>query len=149
MCHRFVVWLLSFMVGTIIERFIDRRLFWAIFWKDTLSGLTNIAIVIVVQWGIMNRCSCWSGWGSTGVHLPQMDDVLPQLMYFIRHVAPWIVFGAIMFQATFCATVTWKYRNAFRVFMQRDDGVSNLGWERRSSAKSVLGAQEDGSNSNQ
>ncbi|KAF1849773.1 uncharacterized protein K460DRAFT_360626 [Cucurbitaria berberidis CBS 394.84] len=141
------IWLLSSVIEIICERYLNRRLFWVIFWKDTLCALSNIAIIIVVQWGIMNRCSCWSGWGSTGLHLPQMPDVKPELMFFIRHIAPWIVLGAVVFHLVFCAVVIWKYWDAVRVYIQRDDGVSNLGWENRRRDKSNTYVSEHGSKS--
>ncbi|CAO2658602.1 Nn.00g063250.m01.CDS01 [Neocucurbitaria sp. VM-36] len=137
-----IIWLLSTVVEIICERCLDRKLFWAIFWKDTLSALCSIAIILLVQWGIMNRCSCWSGWGSTGLHLPQMPEVKPELMYFIRHIAPWIVTVAVAFHFIFCAGIVWKYWDAVRVYVQRDDGVSNLGWENRRREKSRVHVSE-------
>ncbi|KAF1839178.1 hypothetical protein BDW02DRAFT_615545 [Decorospora gaudefroyi] len=126
----FAIWLLSFAVETVCEIYLGRRLFWTIFWKDALSALSIVAIILLIQWGIMNRCSCWSRWGSTGLHLPQMTGLKGNLMHFIRHVAPWIVLAAIVLHLRLCVAVVWKYWDAFRVFIQRDDGASNLGWER-------------------
>jgi hypothetical protein len=105
-------------------------LFWVIFWKDLVCALSNIAIIIVVQWGVMNRCACWSKWGSTWVRLPQLPEVKGELMHFIRHVAPWIVFAALMVHFVLCVAVVWWYLDAIRVFIQRDDGMSNLSWWR-------------------
>jgi hypothetical protein len=68
-------------------------------------------------------------WGFTGLHLPQLPDVEPELMKLIRQQAPWIFFMAVLLQLLFCASVAWKYWDGVRVFVQRDDGVSNLTWE--------------------
>ncbi|KAF1921844.1 hypothetical protein BDU57DRAFT_64211 [Ampelomyces quisqualis] len=126
----FLLWVLSVLAGIACENLCKgRKLFWAVFWKDLVCALSNIAIVIVVQWGIMNRCSCWSGWGSTFVHLPQLPEVKADLLFFIRNLAPWIVFAALMFHLLFCAAVMWKYWDAIRVFIQRDDGLSNTTWK--------------------
>jgi hypothetical protein len=124
------------MMQALCERRLQNGvLFQVLFWKDLFCALSNIAIIIVVQWGIMNRCSCWAGMGSTWVHLPQLREVKTELMYLIRHVAPFIVFAALVFHFGFCAAVVWKYRDAFRVFIQRDDGASNLKWQSQVAAK--------------
>jgi hypothetical protein len=131
-----MVWLLSFAVEFACEKMLKQRmLFWVVFWKDVAGAVTNIVIIIMVQWGIMNRCSCWSGWGSTWVHLPQLPAVKVELMYFIKHVAPWIVSAALVLHLVFCAAVMWKYRDAIRVFIQRDDGLSNRRWGTRRGLK--------------
>lgn len=131
MNRRFGIWLLSFLVECACERLLrEKAVFWFVFWKDMFCALSNIAIIMLIQWGIMNSCSCWSGWGSTWVHLPQIPEVKSELMYFIRHVAPWIVFAALMLHFLLCVAVIWWYLDAVRVFIQRDDGESNLGWWR-------------------
>lgn len=127
--RRFSIWLLSFIAETACEKMFKQRvLFWIVFGKDLLCALATIAIIIVVQWGIMNRCSCWSGWGSTWVHLPQLPEVKAELMHFIKDVAPGIVFAALMAHFVFCVAIVWWYLGAIRVFIQRDDGESNLAW---------------------
>jgi hypothetical protein len=109
-----------------------------VFSKDVFFALSNIAIVLITQWGILNRCSCWSMWGMTGLHLPQLPGVKPELMYFIRHEAPWIVFTAVIFQLAFCGVVAWHYWDAVRVFIQRDDGASNASWRKtKRTAKAI------------
>lgn len=67
-------------------------------------------------------------WGLAGVHLPELEEVKPELMKFVRKKAPWIVFMAILCQLLFCAAVAWRYWDAVRVFVQRDDGTSNFSW---------------------
>jgi hypothetical protein len=114
-----------------MERWLTKGLFWAVFGKDAFFALTNISLILVTQLGIMNRCSCWSTWGLTGVHLPQIPEVTVELMHYIKHIAPWIVFIAILLQLLSCTIVIWWYWDAVRVFIQRDDGMSNLIWDKR------------------
>jgi hypothetical protein len=129
MRSRFVLWLMSFVTGSLLERWLHKGMLWAVFWKDLFFAVATIGVILITQWGIMNRCSCWSMWGFTGLHLPQLPDVESELMTLIRQQAPWIVFMAVLLQLLFCASVAWKYWDGVRVFVQRDDGVSNLTWE--------------------
>lgn len=132
MSPSFGIWLLSFVAEVAFESTLsDEILFWVVFWKDMICSLSVVIIILVIQVGIMNSCSCWSRWGATWVHLPQIPEVKGELMYFIRHVAPWIVFGTIVLHFFLCAGVIWWYWDAFRVFIQRDDGESNWPWLRR------------------
>jgi hypothetical protein len=96
-----------------------------------IAAITNIGLVIITQWGIMNSCACWSMWGMRGLHLPQMSDTKPELMYYTQHVAPWITFMAILFQFVFCAAIIWTNWDAVRVYIQRDDGMSNREWKKQ------------------
>jgi hypothetical protein len=128
---RFVLWVLSFALGACLERWLKKWVFRAVFIKDTFIALANIGIVMITQWGIMNRCSCWAQWGRTGLHLPQMPEVKPELMHMTRHIAPWLVVASILVQMIICAAVLWWYWDAVRVYIQRDDGMSNLAWQRR------------------
>ena len=107
-------------------------------------GLSNIAIVMVTQWGIMNRCSCWDMWGLTGLHLPQIPEEIPGLMHFIRYEAPWIVFTAILVQLLFGAAVCWWYWDAVKVYIQRDDGASNASWRRTKRTPRIIEAEAEG-----
>ncbi|CAI6338279.1 unnamed protein product [Periconia digitata] len=127
----FVIWVASFILESLIEHWVREWRFWSVFTKDVFCALSNIAIVVVTQWGIMNRCSCWSMWGLAGLHLPHLPEVMPQLMRDARHVAPWIVSTAILFQMLFCGLIAWWYYDAVRVFIQRDDGISHSRWRRR------------------
>lgn len=128
---RLLVWLLSFLVECCFELWLSKGLFWAVFYKDLVATLTNIGVILITQWGIMNSCACWSMWGMRGLHLPQMSNVTPDLMYYTQQVAPWITFMAILFQLVFCGAVSWVYRDAVRVYIQRDDGMSNREWKKR------------------
>ncbi|KAF2256451.1 hypothetical protein BU26DRAFT_513280 [Trematosphaeria pertusa] len=48
---------------------------------------------------------------------------------------------AILFQLAFCVAVAVKYWDAVRVYIQRDDGVSDSGWQRRKGGRKA--ASED------
>jgi len=122
------MWLLSFLMGIVCERRLGKVLFRFVIGKDTFFALSTIVTIVVVQWGIMNSPACWSAWGSTGLHLPQMPGVKQDLMHFIKDVAPWIVFAALMVQVLLCIAVLCRYWDAVRVFIQRDDGESNMTW---------------------
>jgi vancomycin permeability regulator SanA len=125
-------WVVSFLSDAVFERLLRRHvIFWPVFWKDMIFSLITIAIIILVQWGILNRSVCWSQWGSTWVHLPQIPEVKTDLMYFIRHTAPWVVAAALVFHLMFCIVVAWRYWDAIRIFIQRDDGMSNVIWSTR------------------
>jgi hypothetical protein len=140
---RFIIWLISFLVENACEKMFEQQvLFWVVFSKDMVCACSTIAIIVVVQWGIMNSCACWSGWGATWVHLPQLPEVKVELMFFIRHVAPWIVAAALAFHLFFCAAVVWKYRDAVRVLVQRDDGLSNLDWKMQRETKDHVHVRE-------
>jgi hypothetical protein len=71
------VWSASFTCRKMLA---EQWLFMAVSFKDTVCALANIAIVVVVQCGIMSRCACWSGWGSTFVNLPQLSKLETELM---------------------------------------------------------------------
>lgn len=127
-----MLWVVSFCLDIVLERLLRRRVIsWTVFWKDMIFSLITIAIIILVQWGILNRSVCWSQWGSTWVHLPQIPEVKTDLMYFIRYTAPWIVSAALVFHLTFCVVVAWRYWDAIRIFIQRDDGMPNVVWRKR------------------
>ncbi|KAF2740632.1 hypothetical protein EJ04DRAFT_507657 [Polyplosphaeria fusca] len=127
----FAFWFLSFAVECVLELLLREKAFWPVFWKDTFVSLAVVAVVLVTQWGIMNRCACWSSWGKVGVHLPQMPEVRQELMHYIHGVAPWITFMAVLLQLLFCGLAVWMYLDAIRVFIQRDDGKSNCFWRNK------------------
>ena len=44
----------------------------------------------------------------------------------VRQIAPWVVSTAVILQMLLVGAVLWKYWDAVRVYIQRDDGLSNL-----------------------
>lgn len=138
----FVVWLLSAALDplfifwfpllhdesqTISDRQATRkRLFRWTLAKDILSTIVTSLNIILTQWGVLNRCDCYTSWDSTGLALPLMPDVdliLRQRLggfYFII-----TVLGIGLLLVFVPAYVCWRYWEALRVYVQRDDGESN------------------------
>ncbi|KAF2635829.1 hypothetical protein P280DRAFT_510845 [Massarina eburnea CBS 473.64] len=53
----FLIWLMSFTLECLFDQKLKGKLlFWSVFTKDLLAALSNIAIVVITQWGVMNRC---------------------------------------------------------------------------------------------
>ena len=103
------------------------RIYRFIFFKDALLGLCNIGLVVATQVGIMNKCSCYSMEGRTGLAFPEVSVVAGTLTYNIRLGYPAIAFLCIGFELlVFPGVVCYQYTEAFSVFLQRDDGESNL-----------------------
>lgn len=119
------MWLLSFGFELVLERLLPNSLFTWVFYKDLFFGVANIIVVLVIQVGVMNSCACWSKWGQTGLHLPQMQEVKPELMHMARVVAPWFTASAVVLHLVLCVGVLVVYQDAVRVYIQRDDGLSN------------------------
>ncbi|KAG8525507.1 uncharacterized protein KY384_009151 [Bacidia gigantensis] len=102
-------------------------LFWVTFLKDIIFTAATLTGIAMTQWGLMNRCDCYTGWGQVGLALPQMqdvDDVLQdriQGWYMIITVISLII-HAIIFPLLVC----WRYGSALRVYVQRDDKKPNM-----------------------
>jgi hypothetical protein len=71
-----------------------------------------------------------------------MPGVKQELMHFIKDVAPWIVFAALMVQLLFFIAVLWGYWDAVRVFIQRDDDESNMTWGRSKATMTEMRERE-------
>ena len=98
------------------------RLFWCTFVKDLLATSTTIGCVIATQLGIMNRCSCYTRWGTTGLKLPEMPDVAAVLSERLGREYPLVTFAAIVIELVIVPLSVWLwYEDAMRVFVQRDD----------------------------
>ncbi|ORX95507.1 hypothetical protein BCR34DRAFT_607932 [Clohesyomyces aquaticus] len=140
----FSCWAVSFAGEFFLERFItkDDRLFTAVVCKDVSCALINISIILITQWGIFYRCACWTDLGRKGLALPQIPEIKRELMDMIRDTFPWVVGGAITFHILFCLLVAVCYRDALRVFLQRDDGMSNFWWRNPKQRKKRLSGQE-------
>jgi hypothetical protein len=54
----------------------------------------------------------------------------------MKHIFPAIIFSSICIQLVCCVMIGWWYRHALRVYLQRDDGSSNLRHVRRVSTMS-------------
>ena len=98
------------------------------FLKDTLTALAVVTNIMVVQVGIFNRCGCFTLWGKAPLGLPQIPEARRVLMDRIAREWPAVTFSWIGLELVLCVGVAWHYRDAFRVYMQKDDGTSNLDW---------------------
>ncbi|PVH84377.1 hypothetical protein DL98DRAFT_651609 [Cadophora sp. DSE1049] len=97
--------------------------------KDIIATLATLTGIIVTQIGVFNRCSCYTRWGRVGVALPQWKSVSGVLSWRIHTAYPAISFLCIGIMLLIVPLMTARqYELAIRVFLQRDDGVSNLEW---------------------
>ena len=103
-----------------------RLIFYFVLVKDTLLAAVNLGIVIAVQVGMLNRCSCYSKDDTTGLAFPEVNAVEGTLVYGIEVTYPAVAFVGIVFELLILpGFVIWKYKEAFSVFLQRNDGKSN------------------------
>ncbi|KAG4438394.1 hypothetical protein IFR05_006100 [Cadophora sp. M221] len=97
--------------------------------KDTIATAATVTGIIVTQVGVFNRCSCYTRWGRVGLALPQWNAVSDVLSTRIRTAYPAISFTCIGFMLVVIPLIIARhYELAMRIFLQRDDGVSNLDW---------------------
>ncbi|KAK4445260.1 hypothetical protein QBC34DRAFT_384485 [Podospora aff. communis PSN243] len=101
------------------------------FVKDTIFGLATISSILVTQLGMFNRCDCFTLWGRVPVMLPEIDQVKEVLMQRIAKKWPAVTFVWTIVEFLRCGVVWWWYRDAVRLYVQRDDGGSNAEWVQR------------------
>lgn len=130
-----VFWLISYISGICLScmDMTPKRRFIAAYSKDALSSLVVIFLVIITQWGVFNRSVCWVSDGA--LQLPQSPSVNANIRSRINVEYPSIIFGGIAFRFPACMLIAAYYRHAIRVFVQRDDGESNV--RRFSSSRKV------------
>lgn len=108
------------------------RLFWSTFAKDAVMTSFTMVLVVLTQVGILNRCSCSSLFGRTGVMLPQMPEVAKVLRYRLGTLYTAVTIISVVFESVVVPlTVCWWYGDAVRVYVQCDDGTSNVAGLRR------------------
>ncbi len=125
-------WLLSAYLDVHLDRIppIRRKcLFWLTFAKDAIVTSFTMACVVSTQMGILNRCSCSSLNGRTGIMLPQMPEVARILRYRLGTLYPAVTISCVAFELVVVPLfVWWWYGDALRVYVQCDDGTSNAAW---------------------
>jgi len=99
---------------------------WVTIVKDFVITFATMVGVVVMQIGVFNRCSCYTQWGRVGLTLLERPDVAATLIHRLNTVYPAITFTSIGIELVivplyFCI----RYRDALRVFIQRDDRQSN------------------------
>ena len=95
------------------------------FLKDAIAMFATVTIVIFIQVGFLNRCSCYAD--TTGIALPEMQSVSEILNkglageYYVI-----VVLGLLFHVAIVPGLIISRFRPAMQVFLQRDDGFSNV-----------------------
>lgn len=116
-------------MSAVIQIQMQNRLFWCSFAKDLLATIATLGGITTSMLGISNQCDCYTRWGRTGLALPQMPKVADTLHHQVDTVYPGLVFACLgieMLVVPVCILVL--YFDALRVFLQRDDGDSNMPW---------------------
>ena len=115
-----------------LEKILEHRqrlLFRLTMMKDVIISIATLGGVIAVQVGVLNSCSCYAMWGLRGVALPGMPVVYEKLRHRLSTWYPALAFTCIGIELLiFPALIYWQYPDAFRVYLQRDDGKPNLKW---------------------
>ncbi len=94
--------------------------------KDIVFTAATMIGIILTQVGILNRCECYSNWGTTGTALPQIPDVDALLRARINSWYPAITALGLGFQLILVPCyIVQRYGSALRVYIQRDDTKSN------------------------
>lgn len=97
--------------------------------KDVMVSIATLGGVIAVQVGVLNRCSCYTMWGLAGAALPGMPSVYEKLRHRLSTWYPALAFTCIGIELLVVpALIYWQYPDAFRVYLQCDDGMPNLKW---------------------
>jgi len=125
----FAVWLVSYPCTLISWGDHHRCRFWFTFFKDLGAMASTLGLVIATQIGIFNKCSCYTRDGKAGLALPQIPMVETSLEDRLNFVYPAISMTGIAAQLlVFPGLIMVWYYEAISVFLQRDDGKSNLQW---------------------
>lgn len=104
-------------------------LFWMTLVKDFLITVATMGGIVVTQIGVFNRCSCYTLWGRTGLALPERPDIAQTLFRRLNTVYPAVTFSSIGIELVIVPLyLCIHYRDALRVFVQRDDRRSNREW---------------------
>jgi hypothetical protein len=109
------------------------KLFLFTFIKDLVAFSATMVIVIVTQVGWYNKVSCYTKWGEEGLALPQQPATNRILQGGLKVGGSYTVivtFGVLVQLIIVPLLLLWRYHAAFRVFLQKDDGTSNLDFPR-------------------
>ena len=145
----FIPWVISAQLDFVFDHLFSHsaetreKLFWKIPWwkhekrtclftimyiKDVVVTLVTIGYTLFTILGCLNKCSCWMS-DTTGLVLPQQPDVDKILRHRLNVEYPALIFSGIAIELLIVPFCVWyKYSDALRVFVQRDDGKSNCEW---------------------
>jgi hypothetical protein len=128
----FGFWLISAAFDLGLARFTtkDSLPYKAMFAKDMVFILCVIFIILATQIGILNSCKSWTNWGKGPLVIPQLPPYADIIYQRIGQGGAWLVttWLGIVAQLVLCTWTAAYYLPAFRVYLQRDDGKSNLRW---------------------
>ena len=97
-----------------------------VYGKDVIAMILTLGGVVATQVGVLNRCSCYTLGDRTGLALPEIPSVSSVLFAGITLEYPLEAFACIALQLiAIPLLIAVPYRNAMRVFLQRDDDASN------------------------
>lgn len=132
-----MTWILSAGLDTLFNYIVPLKdetqtlLFWLTLIKDILITSATVAWVIVLHVGFLNRCDCYTKWGRVALALPEMPQIADKLSYRISTIYPGVAFVSIVVELIVIPSIiSFRYWDALRVFIQRDDGLSNVEWLR-------------------
>lgn len=99
--------------------------------RDFLAMGITLGLVIATQVGIFNKCSAYTLAGRVGLQLPQISVVKKILQdRLVLHYPAITAMGIIVQLIVVPGIICLRYATAVQVFLQRDDGESNLHWLR-------------------
>ena len=120
--------LLTWLVSAQLNRIVGRKV-WALMLKDLASTLLTMIGIIVTQIGVFNQCVCYTLWGKAGLALPGMPKVAEVLVHRLNTAYPAVTFTSIgIHLMPIPLAICYRYRDAVRVYLQRDNGESNFPW---------------------
>ncbi|KAG8530275.1 uncharacterized protein KY384_004776 [Bacidia gigantensis] len=130
----FFAWFISAELNLLIQYCIplrnttQKKLFRVTFSKDIFFTLGTIAWVFATLVGAMNRCDCWIDHDGSLI-LPQRKDIDRILQRRLNRDYPaWIFSGVAVELIVIPLWVKFSHGDALKVFVQRDDGRSNVEW---------------------
>ena len=93
--------------------------------KDGLATAATFYVIWLTQRGIFNRCDCYTNKGGGYIVMPHSEPFASHLFNGIWKDNLVAVLFSVFFQLILVpALVLWRYSDAWRVFVQRDDGRS-------------------------
>ena len=129
----FIAWLSSAALDVPLRRYFNlediataTKLFRWAFCKDLFFALGTTGWLMATVIGALNRCDCWIG-PHDELILPKRSDINNILIQRLHSLYPALIFSAMTLELIVPPIWIWLYyRDALKVFVQRDDGKSNF-----------------------
>ncbi|KAH8743191.1 hypothetical protein BGZ57DRAFT_361747 [Hyaloscypha finlandica] len=123
-----MIWVLSGLGNFAIRPLGIKAKYRYTFAKDIVAVLGIITIILLTQAGIYNSCYAWTKFGRVPLMFPQLHIYAETIYSRIKPTGLWpmITYSGIAIQLVFCFVTTVWYLLAVKVYLQRDDGKSNL-----------------------